>query len=58
MNLQNQTDVPHYMKCDLAYITTGYYHSCAITAKGRGDCWGHNKAGQSDIPFAMVHKLR
>jgi alpha-tubulin suppressor-like RCC1 family protein len=30
----------------IASIAVGYYHTCALSATGRIDCWGYNGAGQ------------
>jgi alpha-tubulin suppressor-like RCC1 family protein len=32
-----------------ASVTTSYYHSCGVTADGRGYCWGTNTVGQLGI---------
>lgn len=29
-----------------ASVSSGYYHSCALTAEGEAYCWGYNNAGQ------------
>ena len=44
-----------------ANVTTGYYHSCGLTAAGAAYCWGYNNTGQlgnnstlaSDVPVAV-----
>ncbi|MBY0515847.1 MAG: hypothetical protein K2P81_02985 [Bacteriovoracaceae bacterium] len=33
-------------------ISTGYYHSCAVTSSGRVKCWGYNAWGQVGQPKA------
>jgi len=34
------------MGSKVAAVSAGYYHSCAVTTKGKAVCWGNNGAGQ------------
>ena len=49
-NILGQSDVPEFVQ-DVVYVSTGYWHSCAILSEERQlSCWGGNSNGETVVP--------
>ena len=40
----------------VASVSTGHYHTCAVTTSGGLKCWGHDGSGQLGNDVAMVYQ--
>jgi hypothetical protein len=50
LNDLGQATVPPAAAASSAWVSTGRYHTCALSASGGLSCWGRNSEGQTTVP--------